>query len=48
MMEAFLVYLAIGESTLGAAAEILDRLGLGDLERVRFLGHRAKGERCSI
>ena len=28
-MEAFLVYLAIGESTLGAAAEILDRLGLG-------------------
>ncbi len=42
------VFVASKKSTKGTAVEILDRFGLGDLERVRFLGHQVKGERCSI
>ena len=35
-------------SWTGAAVEILDKKEDEEVERVRFLGHQVKGERCSI
>ena len=45
MLVAFNRFIALHD---GAAVEILDQKEDQEVERVRFLGHQVKGERCSI